>query len=125
MKVAIYARVSTKKQELEMQLREVQQYSQLKGWTVYEIYEEKMSGKIPHPPELARLLRAAVRGSFGVVLVWKFDRVARGARQLLEIMEQLRHLGIAFVSIPRRIRYEHAFWEGGYNEYCGNGGTRS
>lgn len=48
MKVAIYTRVSTvDKQDLDTQLIPLEEYVQRRGWDVYKIYVDKMSGSIP------------------------------------------------------------------------------
>jgi DNA invertase Pin-like site-specific DNA recombinase len=43
-------------------------------------------------------MRDARRGEFDVVVVWRFDRFARSAKQLVLGLEEFRTLGIDFVS---------------------------
>ena len=43
-KVIIYARVSTRDQDLELQLSQLKQFAKDRGFEVTEVYEEKMSG---------------------------------------------------------------------------------
>lgn len=50
------------------------------------------------PRPLDRLLADARRGKFDVVMVWRFDRLSRSALHFLEIIEELRSLGVDFVS---------------------------
>ena len=45
----------------------------------------------------------ARRGQFDVVLVAAFDRVARSVRHFLEVLDELNHLGIEFVSFRENI----------------------
>ena len=45
----------------------------------------------------------ARRGKFDVVLVWAFDRVARSVRHFLEVLDELNHLEIEFVSFRENI----------------------
>ena len=40
----------------------------------------------------------ARRHHFDVVLVWAFDRMARSVRHFLEVLDELNHLSIEFVS---------------------------
>jgi DNA invertase Pin-like site-specific DNA recombinase len=40
----------------------------------------------------------AHRGAFDVVVVWRFDRIARSVKQLVMALEEFRTLGIDFVS---------------------------
>ena len=48
-------------------------------------------------------MRDARRGSFDVVLVWACDRIARSTRHFLEILDELNHLNIEFVSFRENI----------------------
>lgn len=43
-------------------------------------------------------MRDARRGRFQVVLVWASDRIARSVRHFLEVLDELNHLSIEFVS---------------------------
>ena len=45
----------------------------------------------------------ARRGRFDVVLVWASDRLARSVRHFLEVLDELNHLGIEFVSFRENI----------------------
>jgi DNA invertase Pin-like site-specific DNA recombinase len=47
---------------------------------------------------LDALMADARRGMFDVVVVWRFDRFARSAKQLVLALEEFRALGIDFVS---------------------------
>lgn len=80
MRVAIYARVSTLNngQSPEMQLRELREYCERRGWTIIGEYVDLgISGAKEKRPELDRMMRDAHRRRFDVVAVWKFDRFAR------------------------------------------------
>ena len=48
-------------------------------------------------------MRDARRGQFDVVLVWASDRLARSVRHFLEVLDELNHLGIEFVSFRENI----------------------
>ncbi len=54
-------------------------------------------------PGLDQLLADARRHRFDVVLVAAFDRVARNARHFLEVLDELSHLNIEFVSLRENI----------------------
>ena len=49
------------------------------------------------------MLGAAHRQEFDVVLVWAADRLARGVRHFLELLDTLNHLGIEFVSFREQL----------------------
>jgi DNA invertase Pin-like site-specific DNA recombinase len=99
----IYARVSTGEQNLDMQLKELPEYIQRRGWTLTETYSDKVSGAKDRRPALDRLMADARRRKFDVVVVWKFDRFARSTSHLLKALEEFSALGIDFVSLHESI----------------------
>lgn len=105
MKTAIYARVSTNNgQDPEMQLRELREYCQRRGWELKgEYVDTGISGAKGSRPELNRLLADAHRRRFDAVVVWKFDRFARSVSHLLRALETFRSLGIEFVSLSEQM----------------------
>lgn len=105
MNVAIYARVSTMNgQDPEMQLRELREYCQRRGWTVVAEYVDAgISGAKERRPELDRLLADAHRRLFDSAVVWRFDRFARSVSHLLRALETFRSLGIEFVSLSEQV----------------------
>lgn len=106
MRVACYARVSTadKGQDPEMQLRELRDYCERRGWTVAgEYVDVGVSGAKDSRPELNRLMADANRRKFDAVVVWRFDRFARSVSHLLRALETFRSLGIEFVSYSEAI----------------------
>lgn len=105
MKVAIYARVSTAGgQSPEMQLRELSEYCDRRGWAVFHEYvDQGISGATDRRPELARLMSDAHQRRFDVVAVWKFDRFARSVQHLLRALDTFNSLGINFVSLSESL----------------------
>jgi DNA invertase Pin-like site-specific DNA recombinase len=106
MKVVLYARVSTinKGQDTEMQLRELREYVQARGWDlVDEFVDNGVSGAKDSRPKLNQLMTAAMRRKFDSVVVWKFDRFARSVSHLLRALETFRSLGIEFISISESL----------------------
>lgn len=102
--VAIYARVSTSSQDVDVQLHELREYSVRRHWTVVgEYLDEGVSGSVVSRPALNRLMTAARRRAFDIVLVWKFDRFARSTRHLIFTLEEFRRLDIAFISLTEQI----------------------
>src|SRR6516162_191837 len=88
-----YARVSSDTQDYSAQVEA------LKAAGCERIYSEKASGKSTNGrPELAKLLKALDPGD--VMVVTKIDRVARSARDLLNIVAgELNDRGCGFVSL--------------------------
>src|SRR6266851_6063814 len=106
MKVSLYARVSTtdKGQDPELQLRELRDYCQRRGWNVAgEYIDVGFSGAKDSRPELNRLMADASRRRFDGVVVWKFDRFARSVSHLLRALETFRALDVEFVSYSEAI----------------------
>jgi len=105
-RAAIYARVSTigAGQSPEMQLRELREHCQRRGWTIAGEYVDiGISGSKQKRPELDKLMSDAHRRRFDVVIVWKFDRFARSVSHLLRALETFNALGIAFVSLSESL----------------------
>jgi DNA invertase Pin-like site-specific DNA recombinase len=102
-RVAIYARVSTQDQDPQMQLRELRAYAQLRAFTIAHEFIDHVSGATSERPELSKLWQAARARKIDTVLVWKFDRFARSTKQLIDALEEFRHLGVAFISITEQI----------------------
>jgi putative DNA-invertase from lambdoid prophage Rac len=77
MRTAIYARVSTTDQSCEMQLRELRNYAERRGWEIADEYVGTgWSGAKASRLELDRLMRDPRQRRFDAVLVWKLDRWA-------------------------------------------------
>ena len=87
-----YARVSSDSQDYAAQV------DALKAAGCERIFSEKASGKSTNGrPELAKLLKRLEQGD--IVVVTKLDRVARSARDLLNIVHNIKDLGCGFVSL--------------------------
>jgi DNA invertase Pin-like site-specific DNA recombinase len=106
MRVALYARVSTsdKGQDPEMQLRELREYCQRRGWNISSEYVDSgISGSKDSRPRLNELMLDANRRRFDAVVVWKFDRFARSTSHLLKALETFQALKVEFVSLTEGI----------------------
>jgi DNA invertase Pin-like site-specific DNA recombinase len=86
---ALYVRVSTKEQTTDNQERELRRWAERLGLKVVAIYADTMSGARNDRAELAKLLTAAHRREFDVLLVWALDRVSReGIGRMVAYVEQ-------------------------------------
>ena len=101
MKCAIYARVSTKKQETAMQLTDLRGYAQRMEWEAIEYIEQASSVK--YRPEFEHLMADARLRKFDVVLVWKVDRFARSMKQFVDTVLDLDRAGVCFKAITQNI----------------------
>jgi len=102
--VAFYARVSTSDQNCEMQVRELREYAERRGWKVSAEYlDTGWSGAKASRPELDRLMKDAALRRFDAVLVWKLDRFGRSVRNCLDGIESLRAHGVRFLAVSQSI----------------------
>jgi DNA invertase Pin-like site-specific DNA recombinase len=83
-----------------MQVDELRAYCARRKWDIVEEFtDEGVSGSKESRPALDRMLKAAKRRAFDVVLVYRYDRFARSLRQLVNALADFDALGIAFVSL--------------------------
>jgi len=94
LKAVIYARVSTAEQTTENQTQELKRVAKRNGWAVEEVYEDTISGAKASRPALQRLLKAAVRKEFDVVMVWDVSRLGRSLKHLVELLDDFHAKGI-------------------------------
>jgi DNA invertase Pin-like site-specific DNA recombinase len=101
LRVAIYARVSTlHDQDPEMQLIELREYIQRRGWTIFKGYVDRgFSGSKDSRPALNELMSDAHRRHFDIILVWKIDRFGRSLKHLVNALAETADLGVSFVSL--------------------------
>ncbi|MDR2956340.1 MAG: recombinase family protein [Prevotella sp.] len=94
MRVFGYARVSTKKQSLKMQIDE------LKKFGCNEIIQEKVSS-LADRPQFDTLLSTLKEGD--TLAVWKLDRLGRSMLDLIKIVSEMDAKGVNFVSLTENI----------------------
>ena len=95
-RAAIYVRVSTDKQTVENQLRELRQIAERRGWQVVEEYHDAgISGSKGRDqrPGLDQMLKDASRRRFDVVMAWAIDRLGRSLIDLLGTIQALEACG--------------------------------
>jgi len=99
LKVAIYCRVSTDKQELDNQLTQLREYANKSNWMIYKEYSETISGKENRRPQFDQMFKDAHKKLFQVVLFWAMDRFSRsGTLFTLQKLKELNNLGIVWHS---------------------------
>ncbi len=107
LRVAIYARVSTTDQNPELQLRELRDYADRRGFAVTREYVDHVSGdtvrRRRRAPEFEALMADARRRRFDCVVVWKYDRFARSLGTLIAALAEFNVLGIDFISHTQAI----------------------
>lgn len=104
MRAAIYVRVSTDDQDCALQLEDLHRYVELRKWELAGTFrDEGVSGAKRSRPALDDLIRQVKKGKFDVVLVWRFDRMARSTTHLIEVLDTLRSHQCQFVSTTEQI----------------------
>src|SRR5215468_8779103 len=86
-----YARVSTRDQDLALQLNE------LTAAGCAKVFKEKDSGARSDRPELAKVIGRLEPGD--VLVVSRLDRLARSTRDLLNILDAIGKAGAGFRSL--------------------------
>ena len=95
-RVGLYARVSTRGQELENQLAELTAACARNHWPVVRVFTDYgISGAKGRGARkgLDDLLKAVVRREIDQVCVWSIDRLGRSLRDLINVLEELRQKG--------------------------------
>ena len=97
---AIYARVSTNKQDNGNQLIQLREFAAKQGWTIVAEYVDTVSGSGKKDrTQFDAMMLAASQKKFDVLLFWKLDRLSReGVRKTLRYLEQLDSYGVAWRS---------------------------
>jgi DNA invertase Pin-like site-specific DNA recombinase len=101
MKVAIYARVSTSKQDNGNQLIQLREFaSKQEGWEIVAEYVDTVTGSGKKDRvQFDRMMLAASQRQFDVLLFWKLDRLSReGVRKTLAYLERLDSWGVRWRS---------------------------
>jgi len=104
MRIALYARVSTKDkgQDHENQLRQLREFVSRKtidGWVLAQEFVDRASGKSGDRPAFRRLFDAASRKEFDMALFWSLDRFSReGVLETLQHLQRLSSYGVEWFS---------------------------
>jgi DNA invertase Pin-like site-specific DNA recombinase len=101
MRVALYARVSTKDkgQSTDNQLPDLRRYAQVHGWDVHNEYAEEESGSTANREQFKKLFADAHQRKFDLVLFWSLDRFSReGALPTLQHLNLLESYGVGYKS---------------------------
>lgn len=103
MRVAIYARVSTKdgRQTVKSQVLSLREYCDRMNWRVAEVYtdDHPSAVKVDDLPGLKRMFDDAARGKFERLVVFALDRFSRdGVEETFKRIARLNESGVDFWS---------------------------
>ena len=98
-RAVIYARVSTRNghQDPEVQLMALRQVAARAGWEIVgEYVDHGISGAKGRDkrPAFDRLLKAAARRQFDVVMAWSVDRLGRSLQDLVAFLSEIHGYGV-------------------------------
>ena len=103
---AIYARVSTNDQSVDMQTRDLRKSADGRGFEVVKEYtDEGQSGAKNSRPALDRMLADAKAGKFEIILVWRLDRLGRSLAHLLRLLEDFKSWNVELVSFSEGLDF--------------------
>lgn len=101
----IYARYSSDKQtedSIEAQIRACKDYAAVKGYNIIEVYaDEAISGKgskTASRTQYQKMLRDCRKGTFEIILIHKYDRIARNVGEHVNLTAKLQEMGIELIA---------------------------
>jgi DNA invertase Pin-like site-specific DNA recombinase len=100
MRVALYARVSTKDkgQDTENQLHQLRAFAEQHG-IIYQVYTDQESGGKADRNAFKQMLLEAYQQKFDLVVFWRLDRFSReGALATLRYLKELNDQGVNYKS---------------------------
>jgi DNA invertase Pin-like site-specific DNA recombinase len=100
MRVGIYIRVSTDKQDAENQLPQLREFAAKQGWQiVHEYVDQGESGTKADRTALLQMFEDASRKKFDLLLFWALDRLSReGTFKTLQYLNRLDSYGVGYRS---------------------------
>lgn len=107
-KAVVYARFSSDKQtedSIEAQLRACREYATRHNMEIVEIYaDEAVSGKgskTAKRKQYQRMLRDCEKGQFSVILIHKYDRIARNLGEHVNLEARLEALDVRLIAVAQ------------------------
>lgn len=99
MKAAVYARVSTDKQDELSQIPTLRAFAESRGFEIVAEYTDTASGRDGNRPGWKALMASARKHDFDVILAVKLDRVMRSVTNLLDILNQLQSYRVSLMTV--------------------------
>lgn len=91
-KTFFYLRVSSKQQNLQLQIDAMDKFIKENNIEDPKIYQEKQSGTNTNRPELKALLKAMGRGD--LLVIWSLDRLSRNYNECKQLWSEITGKGI-------------------------------
>lgn len=108
MKAAIYARISKEEQSVYSigeQIKQCQEYCEKEKYELVETYvDDGYSAKNLNRPQMQRMLADLKNKKFGMIVIWKLDRMTRDSLDGLSLVKNVfRPNGVEFASVTEDI----------------------
>jgi DNA invertase Pin-like site-specific DNA recombinase len=103
MKIAIYARVSTDEQHASKQILICEEECSRRGFEVFKVYEDVISGSKASRPAFNELLEDMRRYRFRAVMITKLDRLGRSLQHLISILDEFKGKGVELIAVTQNI----------------------
>jgi DNA invertase Pin-like site-specific DNA recombinase len=100
--IAIYVRVSSRKQDQRSQLPDLERWAAAQSLPVI-YYRDKFTGKTMDRPGWQKLQGAIDRGEVATIVCWRLDRLGRTARGLTALFHDLQQASVNLVSLKEGI----------------------
>jgi DNA invertase Pin-like site-specific DNA recombinase len=101
---ALYHRVNRQDQTIEQQEVRTKEYCSNNNIAIYKCYSETgQSGAKTSRPELDKMLKDMRDKKFNTLIVLKYDRLGRSTIHLLQVLEELKNLGIRLIAVEQNI----------------------
>lgn len=103
MRICLYGRVSTDRQETRNQLSQLREFAAKQGWKIVCEFVDIASGKSSDRRQFKALFAAASRREFDLVLFWSLDRFSReGVFETLKHLQTLTGYGVGYRSFTEQ-----------------------
>ncbi len=100
-----YARVSTYGQDLEIQLKQIKDYSNFRGIELVGVFQDKASGKNINRDDFQRMIKTLESNPQGInaIIITKLDRMGRSLLDLINTTKWLESRHVGLISITNSI----------------------
>jgi DNA invertase Pin-like site-specific DNA recombinase len=105
MRIAIYARVSTKDkgQDTESQLVQLREFASKQGWQIVREFVDRETRSKSDRMEFQAMFEAASQRKFDLLLFWALDRLSReGVLETLQHLNRLTSYGVGYRSFAEQ-----------------------
>lgn len=106
MNAVIYARFSSSRQtelSIEAQIRACQEYADFHNYDILDVYkDEAISGKSTvNRASYQKMLRHAKAGKFDIILIHKYDRIARNLADHINLATKLNEYNVQLIAVAQ------------------------